>query len=466
MRKLLLTILVLLFFNGQAYGWGGWDTIKKLLSQSHTWTGEQTFTNLKIDSLKLDHTTETLNTDRTILVTDKPIQFFDANGTDRNVTLSPEASSTDLVFFFVNISNGSDEDLVVRNDTPTTLITIGPGQGCKASCDGTNWKICSNGIYYDSVGNVVRVNDRLDLTDGTNTSIIKHVEEPGLDGRLTFGLDETARTMVICDAGNVDTDFGLGAKSHPTLIVLPASEWIPAELSYDKLGLRQNTASLCCPDSHHGELNVWKYWRIYFSSDIDNGNAVTFDSSASAECTDTNAEQSYIYIEPKINQSSTAAYNGLKIKVTEIALGDASTGEGGGTNNLILAGTSTDPDMFKVENDGDLTMSAGKLSAAIMTFAFTTEADITDPLTGSVVLLDGDNDSENDTVDLQDGTTIGQVLYLIAAVDIDADDTCTISYGDTTCTNCPATVFNKVGENAHLVWTGSTWVVISLQNAL
>jgi len=47
MRKLLLTILVLLFLNGQAYGWGGWDTIKKLLSQANTWTGEQTFTDLK-----------------------------------------------------------------------------------------------------------------------------------------------------------------------------------------------------------------------------------------------------------------------------------------------------------------------------------------------------------------------------------------------------------------------------------
>ena len=101
-----------------------------------------------------------------------------------------------------------------------------------------------------------------------------------------------------------------------------------------------------------------------------------------------------------------------------------------------------------------------------MTYEFTTEADITDPITSNVVLLDGDDDADNDTIDLQDGTYPGQILYLVAEADIDADDTCTINYGDTTCTNCPATVFNKVGENAHLVWTGTTWSVISLQDGL
>jgi hypothetical protein len=101
-----------------------------------------------------------------------------------------------------------------------------------------------------------------------------------------------------------------------------------------------------------------------------------------------------------------------------------------------------------------------------MTFAFTTEANITTPLTSSIILLDGDNDADNDTIDLQDGTTAGQIAVFIAAVEIDADDTCTINYGDTTCTNCPATAFDKVGESVTLIWTGSTWVVLALNSSL
>lgn len=303
------------------------------------------------------------------------------------------------------------------------------------------------------------VKDTLTIKDGNSTQIIKAVYEPGLGGRLTLGLDETARTMVICDAGDVDTDFGLSTASNPTLYLYNANGTLYARFDY--------TGML---GSYYLYFQAHKNILFRIKADLDGGtskvNAFILDSDANIELTDTNAEQSWLYIEPKINQSATAAYNGLKIKVTETATGNATTGDGGGTNNLILAGTSTDPDKFKVENDGDLTMSVGKFSAAAMTFTFTTEADITDPLTGSVVLLDGDNDGENDTIDLQDGTTTGQILYLIAAVDIDVNDTCTINYGDTTCTNCPATVFDKVGENAHLIWTGSTWVVISLQSAL
>lgn len=93
------------------------------------------------------------------------------------------------------------------------------------------------------------------------------------------------------------------------------------------------------------------------------------------------------------------------------------------------------------------------------TESFTTEANITNPLPGIVVLLSGDDDGDNDAIDLQNGTKAGQMVILIASANIDADDTCTINMADTTCTNCPAIAFDTVGESATLVWTGSTWVV-------
>jgi len=123
--------------------------------------------------------------------------------------------------------------------------------------------------------------------------------------------------------------------------------------------------------------------------------------------------------------------------------------------------------------DGNITIGYGtqdvvatsSFIATATTETFTTEGNITDPLPSNLILLDGDDDSDDDAIDLQDGTT-GEIVQLVASADIDADDTCTINMADTTCTNCPAIVFDKVGENATLLWTGSTWVVTELQDSL
>ncbi|RPI53483.1 MAG: hypothetical protein EHM49_04305, partial [Deltaproteobacteria bacterium] len=124
-----------------------------------------------ISVFELDHNTETLNAARTILVTDKPIQYFDCNGADRDVTLPAEASSTDLVFTFVNTSDGAGENIVLKDDTPTTLVTIGPGCGARVSCDGTSWEVWNNQVVYCDlvngyvgIGTVAPTAD-LDVTD-------------------------------------------------------------------------------------------------------------------------------------------------------------------------------------------------------------------------------------------------------------------------------------------------------------
>lgn len=95
------------------------------------------------------------------------------------------------------------------------------------------------------------------------------------------------------------------------------------------------------------------------------------------------------------------------------------------------------------------------------TQTFTTEADLT--VTTGILLLDGDNDGEGDTLQLQDGTTAGQVLIIVTAADVDANDAVSIDHTtDTTCTGCPSVIFNSVGESAMFVWTGSTWALVSL----
>ena len=99
-----------------------------------------------------------------------------------------------------------------------------------------------------------------------------------------------------------------------------------------------------------------------------------------------------------------------------------------------------------------------------VTIEVTEEADLT--IADELILIDGDDDSDNDAVDLQDGTVAGQPLKIVAEANVDSNDTITINMGDTTCTNCPAVAFDKVGENVSLLWTGTTWVVTGIQDSL
>lgn len=80
------------------------------------------------------------------------------------------------------------------------------------------------------------------------------------------------------------------------------------------------------------------------------GDMHSFLQGATTGMTDTDGEQSFQYLAPIVKQSGTAAYNGLKIDVTETTLGDGTTGDG---NNLIRAavgGTTK----FKVDNAGSV----------------------------------------------------------------------------------------------------------------
>ncbi|MCK4821232.1 hypothetical protein KA005_36035, partial [bacterium] len=137
-----------------------------------------------ISKFQLDHTVETLNAARTVLITDKPVLWFDCNGSDRNVTLPAMATnSTDLVFTIVNRSDGAGEDLVIRdgNATPVTLFTIGPGSGQRFSCDGTDWETWfDSGFRYDGIAGTITTTKELRVADANGTHIIKAVPEPGL----------------------------------------------------------------------------------------------------------------------------------------------------------------------------------------------------------------------------------------------------------------------------------------------
>ena len=84
--------------------------------------------------------------------------------------------------------------------------------------------------------------------------------------------------------------------------------------------------------------------------DMASGNYFSITTGTGVELTDTNGEQSFVYIEPKINQSATAAYNAIKVDVTETATGDGSSGSG---NNILWTGIGG-LHKFSIDNSGNI----------------------------------------------------------------------------------------------------------------
>jgi hypothetical protein len=97
-----------------------------------------------------------LAANKTLTTSDLVVQKLDPGGASRDVTLPAEADSTDLLFCIYNAADGTGENLVIKDDTPATIITLGPGMSGMFSCDGTSWKCLDDtGFYYDVVsGNV------------------------------------------------------------------------------------------------------------------------------------------------------------------------------------------------------------------------------------------------------------------------------------------------------------------------
>ena len=94
-----------------------------------------------IGKLELDHNVETLAANKTLVITDKVIQKLDPDGTDRNILLPTEGTSTDLVFFVYNMGGELGEDLNIQDDAAAALETIHYGHMGICTCDGTIWTV-------------------------------------------------------------------------------------------------------------------------------------------------------------------------------------------------------------------------------------------------------------------------------------------------------------------------------------
>lgn len=82
---------------------------------------------------------ETLAAAKSLDIDDPHFQNLDPGGANRNIALDAEASMTGMWFLIRNSDTAPGDDLVVRNDTPATLITLAEGEMAIVICNGTAW---------------------------------------------------------------------------------------------------------------------------------------------------------------------------------------------------------------------------------------------------------------------------------------------------------------------------------------
>jgi hypothetical protein len=214
-----------------------------------------------------------------------------------------------------------------------------------------NWTAETSGTGGDNLDMVLTPagTGRIDLPNGTYHTYLKTSIAEGLVGAdFRIGLDETNRTMIICDSGDIATDLGLTARTDPMLAIYSASASSSIRISATMI-------------DNSGTLNIRG-----IRADTAAGSNITFDSDTGVELTDTDGRQAWIAVSPKVNQSATAAFDGIYVNATLTGVGDGTTGDGNNLLNLAVSGTS----QYRVTTGGvqvfdatpDVVSAAGAIS--------------------------------------------------------------------------------------------------------
>jgi hypothetical protein len=91
-----------------------------------------------LNAPKLDVNIETLSANKTLTISSARLQFLNASGASRDVTLPAEASSEGAMFFI--FETGGSYSLVVKDDSPATIVTIPANKAALLACSGVVWK--------------------------------------------------------------------------------------------------------------------------------------------------------------------------------------------------------------------------------------------------------------------------------------------------------------------------------------
>lgn len=456
------------------------------------------------DHVEIVVNTETLAAARTFLITDNPIQWLDPDGSDRDVVLPAEVSSTNLMFIILNTANGAGEDLVVKNDAAATIATLGPGMTGIFSCDGTDWKgENESGIFYDGINGYrgmgrVDPSHVLDMVCANGANGIR-IQEPlnnvGSNAGLKFTLssnsasslgsgfksyrmaDNTSQLaflnsnveyMRIC-TGNVgigtDTPAGILhsilSSTQPALFggdtveaILSASTTAAAS-TLTKAG--ENFLTTCAP----GDLVVV----VDSTTAADKGTyrivTVDLDTQLTVDraFAGSNTDVDFYVVKDVVLIGATDGTNGQRImgysrKPLQIG-GDtlAATGHSLGSEDVLIGG------QLEVNGnayfDNDVTISTIQIGSHDDITA--TSEGIAASIATETTFVTTNGDSDLDDVSLADGTE-GQIKYIACVVEGNAADTWKITpanmVGGTQIT------FAGIGEGCTLKMYSAGWVVV------
>lgn len=191
---------------------------------------------MTIISMLVSENTETLAGDKTLVVSDLPVQRLDPDGVNRNVTLPAEASSSNLEFTIYNAANGSGENLVVRDDTPAIIATLAPGMGMKFFCNGVSWVAADNeGITYDAQANTHSFDS---LVNADHMTLTPDGTEPALSITMT-GITGTDNQAIDITGGEI-----LAANEEWTGIRIKPDDLDPSGADTRIRGLAVNTSGI------------------------------------------------------------------------------------------------------------------------------------------------------------------------------------------------------------------------------
>ena len=85
------------------------------------------------------HAAQSLSGNLVLGSSDAQFQRIDPNGSARDVTLPAEEASEGLFFWILNTANAA-ENLVVKNDAASTVVTISQNEAAVVVCDGSSWE--------------------------------------------------------------------------------------------------------------------------------------------------------------------------------------------------------------------------------------------------------------------------------------------------------------------------------------
>ncbi len=168
--------------------------------------------------------------------------------------------------------------------------------------------------------------------------------DAGAGTRLTLGISEVMRTMVICDYGDRGADLGLVAQANPSLYIVNAAAseyfWQYHDGTQGVIKSSNSMAFLA---------NSGKIW-FRLDADLPAGNGYEFKSDGGVELTDSDGQQAWVLIEPKVRQTVTAALDALYINGTLTTLGDGSTGDGNNYLRIATGGVT----LFRIDTIGGI----------------------------------------------------------------------------------------------------------------